>query len=124
MATTKIEAIFQRRRQNYQILADSLPEGGPVKTLFSSLPDDTCPYVFPMVVKNGNKYLINKLLARGIPASGWPTLPPEITGSPEQHQAAFRVKNRLVLLPVHQDLTHRQLVWMTSALRQVIDLIR
>lgn len=94
--------IVQRRRDNYRLLLNGLaafPEAVPVR---GELGEGTCPYVFPIRVKD-RKRLIDRLWRAGVPAHPWPELPREVSGSPDFKQAN-QAADEVMLLPVHQGL--------------------
>jgi perosamine synthetase len=101
--------VAARRRQNYQRLLDRVAGLPGVRPLYPSLGADVCPYAFPLLVDGSSAGLVGRLRARGIPASRWPDLPPEVLARPDVHRAALRTYERLALLPVHQSLGSAQL---------------
>jgi hypothetical protein len=120
LAEPGLAGMVSRRRRNYEGLAAYLRGFPGVRPLFSQLPPETCPYVFPFLMDQGSDQVMARLRSRGILASRWPTLPPEVQGDPEKHRTALAIRNRLLLLPVHQSLTDRQLDWMGHQLRDAL----
>jgi hypothetical protein len=116
----RLAGMVARRRRNYEGLADCLRGVSGVRLLFPQLPPETCPYVFPFLMDQGSDQVMARLRSRGILASRWPTLPPEVEGDPEKHRTALEIRNRLLLLPVHQSLTDRQVEWMGNQLREAL----
>ena len=102
------EVMELRRRHYLQLLgwSENLLEARP---LFTHLPDGVCPYAFPLMVNQGRSDVVATLQAQGIPASQWPDLPPEVLAAEVEHQISIRTFERLILLPVHQSLTPRQI---------------
>ncbi len=78
----------------------------------------TCPYMFPFQVGRRD-HVIAGLRRHGIAASFWPTLPREVKGNPAFPQANL-IASELVALPVHQDLSERDMRRMAGALKQVL----
>lgn len=112
--------ITARRRRTYERLADCLREFSGVRPLFPQLPKEACPYVFPLIIESGSAKLMARLRSRGILADRWPTLPPEVQAAPKKHHLALAIRNRLLLLPVHQSLTPPQVDWLERELRQAL----
>jgi hypothetical protein len=104
-----IDKIIQRRRHNYRLLLEWTSQLAHARPLFASLPDGVCPYAFPLLVDHGSMKVVAMLQACGIPASRWPDLPPEVLAAKEEHKVAIRTHERLLLLPVHQSLTPKQI---------------
>jgi hypothetical protein len=120
LAEPRLTGMVSRRRSNYEGLADYLRGFSGVRLLFPQLPPETCPYVFPFLMDQGSGRVMARLRSRGILASRWPTLPPEVQGDPEKHRTALEIRNRLLVLPVHQSLTDRQVDWMGNQLRDAL----
>ena len=112
--------IATRRRRTYKRLADGLQEFSGVRPFFPQLPEETCPYVFPMVIDQGSAQVMARLRSRGILADRWPTLPPEVQAAPKEHHMALAIRDQLLLLPVHQSLTVPQVDWLERELRQAL----
>lgn len=98
--------IAERRRHNYQELAEALSGHEGFTPLFPSLPEESVPYVFPLRVDNPDaKY--HKLRKLGLPVFRWNWLwpgTPVISGDsgPEWSSEVFQ-------LACHQDLTGQEL---------------
>jgi perosamine synthetase len=120
LAEPGLTEIAARRRRTYARLVDGLRGFSGVRPLFPQLPQETCPYVFPLVVDQRSDQVMARLRSRGIPASRWPTLPPEVQAAPKEHRLALAIRARVLLLPVHQSLTERQVEWMASRLREAL----
>lgn len=103
------------REQNYRQL-DGAISGSSLcgYRMFQALPARFTPYVYPLRIAGGDcrgiMVALNKI---GIPAQPWSDLSPEVKNS-----AAFPLSNSLrkevMVLPVHQDLAPRQIVWMAG----------
>ena len=109
--------IEARRRENYRRLVEEFRAFPEVVQLYPDLPEGVCPYTFPILVPDRDQ-LIEQLQAMGVPAQSWPILPGDVVGKPE-----FAVANRyaaeLMMLPVHQDLSSRDMDRMVGAYRRV-----
>jgi perosamine synthetase len=120
LAEPHLTEIAARRRRTYARLADCLKGFSGVRPLFPQLTNDTCPYVFPLVIDQGSDKVMARLRSRGILADRWPTLPPEVQTAPAKHRMALEIRSRLLLLPVHQSLTAPQVDWLASELRRAL----
>ena len=113
LGQSKFDIIRQRRQRNYLYLLEHLARE-LFHPVFSALERNFCPYAFPVVVQEGRNYLLENLLRKGIPASSWPDLPPEVERDRERHQDALWVQRHIILFPVHQSLSERQMEYMTQ----------
>jgi dTDP-4-amino-4,6-dideoxygalactose transaminase len=102
------EDIKRRRRRNYQLLRDLLEPH--VAVLPRELEDGTCPLIFPLLVPDKPRAAA-LLQAEGISAMEfWNGGDPE-TRRPE-HADAWYLREHLVELPIHQDITPEQIAFM------------
>ncbi|NCD40816.1 MAG: DegT/DnrJ/EryC1/StrS aminotransferase family protein [Bacteroidia bacterium] len=111
------------RRTNFSTLMSAVEDirGVRIPQILSEWTDDATPYAFPFFVGEGKvSEVYNSLWASGIPALTWPDLPPEIRAEPEKYSAASRWRRNLLLLPVHQSLTTRQMNRIVSCLEHVL----
>lgn len=116
-----IPQIIEKRRKNYITCLNEANKIKALRALYPVLPDNVCPYAFPVMVPPTKRISIQKRLNRaGIPASTWPDLPPEITAHTDSHETAIWMQERLLLLPIHQDLTNSQINYMWSMLEVVL----
>lgn len=119
LGNVDLEQIVRRRRDNYHHLLRALGDIRGIKPLYRDLPNEVCPWMFP-VLSTALKDLHKHLRARGVEATAWdgvvhPSLPLE------RFREAAYLYSHLVFLPVHQDLTVRQLDAMVAVLREVLD---
>jgi len=104
------EEIRQRRRANYRHLRERLTDRATL--LPPPLEDGTCPLIFPLLVPDKPKAAA-ALQARGISAMEfWNGGDPE-TKRPE-HADAWYLREHLVELPVHQDISAAQIDHMAD----------
>jgi len=115
-----IDEVAQLRRRNYVRLRGWLDDLIQARSLSPVLPDDLCPYAFPLLIKERTDEILTRLQASGIPASRWPDLPPEVLTSKGEHEVAIRTYEHLLLLPVHQSLTLRQIDIVGQGVRAAI----
>lgn len=106
-----IDFIKNKRRSNFSYYVDTLKKidiGSKVDIIYSDLKEFEAPYMFPIRLKKDNRLLISQLRENGIPAISWPSLPAGIKNS-SQHIAANNLYERVVLLPLHQDVDSRHI---------------
>jgi hypothetical protein len=95
------------RRRNYLTLEQLLTPLKHVQLLFTELPDGACPYVLPVCIKHRD--VVVKLFSQnGIPIQKWPQLPPEVAKN-SAYRDAQCLAERVLLLPVHQDISIKDL---------------
>ena len=114
-----LNQVLEKRRTNYMRLLCAVDGIKWVKPLFPSLPDYVCPYAFPMIVSDGRDAVARHLNHFGIPASSWPDLPPEVSDRSDEHKTAVWLQEHILLLPVHQDLSDKQVEYMALKLREI-----
>jgi len=93
------EEIIRKRRSNYNYWLDRVSGVKGIKVLFESLPEGTCPWVFPLIRGEGN--FIEEIRNNGIACSTWPSLPPEVRGRKDYTNY---LAEHLFVLPVHQSV--------------------
>ena len=105
------------RQRNYSSIDRSLiGREIPVQRLFSALPAEFGPYLYPLRILNGKcRDLMMALNRQGIPALPWSDLSPEVSNSKE-YPLANRLRGEILTLPVHQGLSQQQLYWMVQEL--------
>ena len=104
-----IEPAREKRYRNYQRLIQLLKETSHEELIFrKDLPAGCTPYALILRDKNQNT-MITRLQRFGIPAYSWPTLPPEVLGN-SKYEMANQLKQSLIFLPCHQDLTEAECV--------------
>lgn len=110
---TNISQLIELRRRNFLRWLDVLRGLPNCKPLFSELPDDVVPYMFPCYIENPQEHFV--LLKRlGFPLWRWD----EMMLSDCQIAGAYRT--HLIHLPCHQALEPAQMEWMTSAFAMVM----
>jgi len=117
------ESIRKRRRNNFLYYVKRLTESGihnKIEILFNDLKESDVPYMFPLRLRHdGNMEVIKNLRRQGIPAISWPSLPEEVKKS-SQFSFARSLQERIVLLPLHQDINNRHIDYSIQKLSQVI----
>ena len=120
MDSTDSALVISRRRANFKYLLNGLRESERVKICFPSLPEGTCPLFFPVRVSAGSRRKFQELLlGRGIRTFVFGEYLHELL--PQDLFSAARSLSREVLcLPIHQDLTGRQLDFMLETIKEFL----
>lgn len=117
------ESIRERRRNNFSYYIKRLTETGiynKIEILYNDLKESDVPYMFPFRLRHdGNKEVIKNLRRQGIPVISWPSLPEEVKKS-SQYSFARSLQERIVLLPLHQDINNRHIDYSIQKLSQII----
>jgi hypothetical protein len=109
-----IQNIRERRIDNYRRL-DTLLDPG-VARVFPDLPEGTCPLFFPIFV--GDKHAAASALhRRGVDALEFWNESSE-SGEEMSDDARF-LRTHVLELPIHQDLTSRQIAYMAKHVSEV-----
>jgi len=116
-----LNQVLEKRRTNYMWLLRAVDGIKGVKPLLPSLPDYVCPYTFPMILSERRDAVASQLNYFGIPAASWPDLPPEVSDRSDEHETAVWLQEHILLLPVHQDLSGKQVEYMAFKLREVLE---
>lgn len=104
----------RKRRNNYEFLLDHLADMVPRQ--FAYLPEGACPFAFPLEVQDAQQFLA-RLRRRGILGllfwiNPHPSLPVE-----DFPRSRF-LRERVLALPVHQELTERDMLRIVRAVRE------
>ena len=110
--------IKKTRRSNYIFLLEQIGSIQRVRVLFDNLPDGVCPLFFPIIVDNRMK-LHNFLKKRGIDSHLWwgyfhPSVPWD------SFPRSVELKNKLLGLPIHQDLGKWHMDKIIGALKEAL----
>ena len=106
--------IRTRRIENYHRLAEGLH--GRVTLLHDDLPPGACPLLLPMLVQNKTE-MASALRARGVDVlEFWNHGARSAHAESETTQA---LRNRVLGLPIHQDLSERHIDYMAAEVRRV-----
>ena len=104
----------QRRRENYRYLLEHLGEMVPPP--FATLPDGACPHAFPIEVEDATLFLKQLRKYGVVGLLFWlyqhPSLPAHL------FPRSMALRNRLVALPVHQELTFLELQQIVEAVKK------
>jgi perosamine synthetase len=114
---TRHEEIIRRRRANYRFLLGAVERCQSFVPLIRELPSGICPLLFPLLVRGPRQPFVRFLRTRGILGDPhWPYYHPAFPAS--EFPGAVRLKEQLVVLPVHQDLTARALTDIVETLEK------
>jgi dTDP-4-amino-4,6-dideoxygalactose transaminase len=110
---TDISQLLELRRRNFLRWIDGLRGLPNCKPLFSELPEDVVPYMFPCYIENPHEHFV--LLKRlGLPLWRWDEM------MVSDCQVAGEYRTHLIHLPCHQALEPAQIEWMISAFSMVM----
>ena len=113
-----IAKVIERRRRNYEHLRDAVQSMKGVTVPYPTLPENICPWVFPLLV-HGVKDIQLILRDRGIPAATWGgVIHPSLIL--EQFPSARFLYNNLLFLPIHQSMEEKDLQAMIRILGEVL----
>ena len=113
--------IISRRRSNYLNLHNSLQDAVGFKLLFQTLPPGVCPLVFPVLVSNRPRW-VAELNLRGIFGIAWWSGYHHGLRWDEFTEARF-LKDRLLVLPVHQGLDQSHIDYIALCVRDIAKLL-
>jgi dTDP-4-amino-4,6-dideoxygalactose transaminase len=116
----ELDVVVEKRRKNYARLSQAINGMKGARPLFPSIPDQVCPYAFPSILSDKREAVALQLQHKSIPASSWPDLPPEVLKARAEHETAIRLQKHILLLPVHQDLSGKQVEYMAFKLREIL----
>jgi perosamine synthetase len=105
------EDVARERRANYQLLLDKL--GTQVLEPFAELPAGASPLAFPLETERKAE-LLAELFEQGIAAPDFWSIPHSSLPA-ERHPRATALRERVVGLPVHQELTPRDVERVAAA---------
>ncbi|HEY4652172.1 MAG TPA: DegT/DnrJ/EryC1/StrS family aminotransferase [Pontibacter sp.] len=104
----------ERRRANYSFLLDNLKDIVPFP--FSVVPEGACPFAFPIEVRQSKNFL-RRLQTRGvIGLLFW--LNPHPSLPVENFPKSKALREHMLALPVHQELTRADLIQIVNAVKE------
>lgn len=113
-----LEWVVRRRRQNYALLESFFKEHSLKSLLFQELPHAVVPYCFPYFTRLPAAAVSRALIQQGIPAYPWPTLPEKVKKDQASHKEANWLAKQVLLLPIHQNVSLKQLEYMKRVLSE------
>jgi dTDP-4-amino-4,6-dideoxygalactose transaminase len=121
LARVIADEIISRRRSNYLYLHNSLQDVVGIKPLFQTLPTGVCPLVFPVLVSNRSRW-VAELNNRGVSGIAWWSGYHHGLRWDEFTEAHF-LKDRLLVLPIHQGLDQSHIEYIELCVRYIATLI-
>jgi hypothetical protein len=109
-----IKNLILKRRQNFSFLLSALNNIPEVTSVFNKLPDDICPFFFPIYVEKGREIFRNKLIDKKVYCPvHWPT-PPQIHLS---KSISKRIYESIMSLPCDQRYGNEEM-------QRIVDIIK
>jgi len=101
-----VDAVADRRRENFRYLLERFPATLSVEPMVRSLPEGCTPYSFPLLVRNGARDALRAALVRdGVLAGAcWPEAPFDA-----RHARTAALAGAALELPIHQAISRAQL---------------
>lgn len=115
---SRLSAGVERRRENYQQLADAVAGIPGCFALIPRLPDRAVPYMFPLWVDGHTETVAKELRARGIPVFHWNE--PWQQFNIEQYPNATAWASHVIQLPCHQSIMKDHVALISQSLRDVV----
>lgn len=112
--------IAARRRYNYRFLANELRHIAGCELLRPTIPDCTSPLFLPVLVPERREVFRYLLRRKIFPAIWWDQQHPGVRW--DEFPEACDLKERVLALPVHQDVDQAQLDYMIDTLRSCPEL--
>lgn len=113
MRHTLVEAAALRRRRNFQALAAATAPLPSARALYTVLPDDCAPYMFPLHI-NEPAAPFDLLKRMGVPIWRWDDM------ARSTCKVARDYRLGLLHLPCHQDIDAGQMAWICTQLATVL----
>ena len=111
---TCLESVVQQRRTNYTILYEAIKDSTLFKPLYSEIPEGVCPLYLPVLVEN-RKAACDYLNHKGILAIQWWSGFHRAFDWADFPEARY-LKEHLLALPIHQQLTAKDMEYMVTML--------
>jgi perosamine synthetase len=106
--------VVGRRRRHFARLLEACHNLGWARPIFDSLPEGVCPLGLPLVAEDRDHWR-DILLSRGVNVrTYWEQLPPTV--DTERFPEAAWLRDRMLVLPVHQGLTNEGVEWLARLL--------
>lgn len=116
MARLDLAAARHARQENYRVLAQMVAGIPGVELLYPDVPACACPQVLPVRVPDAERTAAS-LVAMGVGAYRWPTLPPRCAAASE---GARRLAEHILALPVHQGLSPAHLQYVADCVGRAL----
>lgn len=108
--------IAEKRKKNYKIYKKKLSDSS-YSLLFPEINDASSPQVIPIIDKSES--LVKSLKKNCVGAYRWPAneMPKEVTVRPELFPNSIKFNDKIVCLPVHQDMSVEKIEYITSIIK-------
>jgi perosamine synthetase len=110
---THLPRLARQRRAHYLQWADAVAPLANCQALWPVIPEVCTPYVFPLLIKRPELHFY-ALKQLGVPVWRWDDM--AVSDCP----VASDYRLKLLHLPCHQELSHRQMTWMTRTVIEVM----
>jgi len=118
LSRTNHEGVVTRRRENFLYLLKRLRSNESMYPLYNTLPDGVCPWAFPLIVRERDRvYKQMNECGIGVFRFWWwkhPLIPQE------ENPEATSLRTNLLALPIHQDLSEKELSVLATTLRECV----
>ena len=119
LARTDLAGVRLRRRENYARLSQHVSRLPGCKPLFAELLAGVCPLSLPVIVPNARQ-AARQLRARSVPAIAWWAGYHRATLNWNEFPEACSLKDRVLALPIHQQLTDRDVDFIGRQLPELL----
>lgn len=110
--------IVARRRRNYQALQDALAGLPGCRPLFAALPDDVCPWLFPLVVDDADG-VFERVKVAGVPVVRFAERLWDGVDAARCPHSAY-LSRHVLSFPVHQELSDAESAWLRTRLAEIL----
>jgi dTDP-4-amino-4,6-dideoxygalactose transaminase len=115
------ESLVRQRKNNYSLLYEAVEKSELFKPLYRQLPDGVCPLYLPVLVENRQGVCL-RLNEMGIAAGQWWAGFHRGFDWAEFSEAKY-LKDHVLMIPVHPQLTRKNLDHISDCLKKRIDLM-
>jgi len=110
--------IVKARRRNYLVLQDLLRGAEGIRPVFDGLPPGTCPLAFPIMVHDRQGTYEGLRLASISAYAFWASYHRDLPW--EEFEDACFLKDHVLALPIHQDLSERSIEHIVRSVRDLV----
>jgi len=116
-----LRTVVLARRRNFHILNNNLQEGSQLKKIFKRLPENVCPWAYPVLVKDRSKF-DHILRSRGVPVFTFGEIlhPSLYSGNSEILDNAEFLSKNLLMIPLHQNLDSDMMLSMCEKINALL----
>ena len=115
-----IQAIYEKRRQNYKVLINELHEVDGIELIYPKLREGISPQSCPILILNKDRDEIFKKMNEagfGLVSLYYHMIEPL---RHTNYESVMTTSNQITNLPVHQDCDQAELLRMTAYLKELI----